>query len=321
MDPIARLRQNRVDFPIRTAPHATHFRGGTMNDKVESSASQSNASQAAQEQVRIDRITPAYWQITLHNPPFNIFGPDSIPQLQAVVHAIETTPELKVIVFQSDVPGYFLTHYDFIPPLSDSTGLPNGPTSLHPIPDMLVRISKSRVISIAKLRGRVTGVGGELALASDMRFASLENLEISQWEAGAGFVPGGGPMARLPRLIGRGRAMEVLLGADNIDGATADKYGYVNRSLPDARLDDFVDRFARRIASFDGQSLADIKQAVNYASLPPDAEFAAGWNLFIWSVQRPEAQYRIGELMKRGLQRNPEIERNLNRYTEEVGKR
>jgi enoyl-CoA hydratase/carnithine racemase len=192
---------------------------------------------------------------------------------------------------------------------------------MHPIPDMMVRISKSHVVSIAKLRGRVTGVGSELALASDMRFAALETLEISQWEAGAGFVPGGGPMARLPRLMGRGRAMEALLGADNLDGETADKYGYVNRSLPDAQLDHFVERLARRIASFDGETLADIKQAVNYASMPPEAEFAAGWNLFIWSVQRPEAQYRIGELMKRGLQKDPEIERNLNHYTEEVGKR
>ncbi|MFC0402774.1 enoyl-CoA hydratase/isomerase family protein [Paraburkholderia rhizosphaerae] len=279
------------------------------------------ASQSIQQQISVNEVTPAYWQITFHNPPFNLFGPDSIPQLQTVVNAIETAPTLKVVVFQSDVPGYFLTHYDFIPPLSDSTGLPNGPTSLHPLPDMLVRISKSRVVSIAKLRGRVTGVGSELALASDMRFAAVENLEISQWEAGAGFVPGGGPMARLPRLIGRGRAMEVLLSADNLDGETADRYGYVNRSLPDAQLDDFVDKLARRIASFDGEALADIKQAVNYASLPPEAEVAAGWNLFIWSVQRPEAQYRIGELMKRGLQKDADIERNLNRYTAEVGNR
>jgi enoyl-CoA hydratase/carnithine racemase len=287
-----------------------------MIDQVESTASQ-----PVHEQVSVNRVTPSYWQVTFHNPPFNLFGPDSIPQFQAVVNEIETTPELKVVVFQSDVPGYFLTHYDFIPPLSDSTRLEPGPTRLHPLPDMLVRISKSPVVSIAKLRGRVTGVGSELALASDMRFAALENLQISQWEAGAAFAPGGGPMARLPRLIGRGRAMEVLLGADNLDGETADRFGYVNRSLPDAQLDDFVDKLARRIASFDGQALADIKQAVNYASLPPDAEIAAGWDLFIWSVQRPEPQYRIGELMKRGLQTNPEVERNLNHYTEVVGKR
>ncbi|UPG94540.1 enoyl-CoA hydratase/isomerase family protein [Luteibacter aegosomatissinici] len=274
----------------------------------------------ANQQISVTKISPAYWQVTFHNPPFNIFGPESIPQFEKVVAAIETDPQLKVVVFQSDVPGYFLTHYNFVPPLSASTSLPNGPSRLHPIPDMLSRISRSHVVSIAKLRGRVTGVGSELSLASDMRFAARENLQISQWEVGSAFVPGGGPMARLPRLIGRGRAMEVLLSADNFDGDTAEKYGYVNRAMPDAQLDAFVDKLARRIASFDGDTLADVKQAVNYATLPPDSELSAGWDLFIRSVQRPEAQYRINALMKRGLQTDPEVERNLNQYTEEVGK-
>ena len=274
----------------------------------------------AARQISIQKITPAYWQVTFHNPPFNIFGPETIPQLQALVDQMETDPNLKVVVFQSDVPDYFLTHYNFIPPLSESTKLPGGPTRLFPIPDLLARISKARVISIVKLRGRVTGVGGELSLASDMRFAARENVKISQWEAGAAFVPGGGPMARMPRLIGRGRALELLLGADNIDGETAEKYGYVNRALPDAELDAFVDRLARRIASFDGDALADIKQAVNYASLPPESESAAGWDLFIRSINRPEAQRRLTWLMQHGLQKDPEVEQNLTHYTEESGK-
>jgi len=139
---------------------------------------------------------------------------------------------------------------------------------LQALPDMLVRISKAPVVSIALIRGRATGVGSELALASDMRFASREKAILSQGEVGAGLVPGGGPMARLPRLIGRGRALEVLLGADDIDGELAEKYGYVNRSLPDAELDGFVDRLARRIASFDRQAIAETKALVNLASLP-----------------------------------------------------
>lgn len=279
------------------------------------------AAPASRQQIFIERVSPAYWRVTFHNPPFNIFGPGSIPQFQDLISQIERDKQLKVVVFQSDVPGYFLTHYDFVPPLSASTTLPNGPTRLHPIPDAMLRLSRSHVVSIAKIRGRATGVGSELSLASDVRFASAENTQLSQWEAGSAFVPGGGPMARLPRLIGRGRALEVLLGADNIDGPTAEKYGYVNRALPDAELDAFVDRYARRIASFDGETLADIKQAVNYATLPTESEYAAGWDLFIRSVQRPEAQYRIQELMRRGLQTDPEVERNLNQYTEQVGKR
>jgi enoyl-CoA hydratase/carnithine racemase len=114
---------------------------------------------------------------------------------------------------------------------------------------MLARLSRAPVVSIASIRGRATGVGSELALACDMRFASREKAVLSQWEVGAGLVPGGGPMARLPRLVGRGRALEVLLGADGINGDLAELYGYVNRSLPDSQLEDFVDALARRISS------------------------------------------------------------------------
>ena len=158
---------------------------------------------------------------------------------------------------------------------------------------MLARLSRRPVVSIASIRGRATGVGSELALACDMRFASREKAILSQWEVGAGLVPGGGPMARLPRLIGRGRALEVLLSADDIDGELAERYGYVNRSLPDAELDGFVDALASRIASFDKQAIADTKHLVNVASLPADADIAPEWDAFIASVQRPAAQERI----------------------------
>src|SRR3546814_4532063 len=137
---------------------------------------------------------------------------------------------------------------------------------------MLSRLSRARVVSMAWVRGRAIGVGSDVALASDMRSASREKAILSQWEVGAGLVPGGGPMARLPRLIGRGRAMEVLLGADDISGELAERYGYVNRALPDVDLDGFVDALARRIASFDKRAIVDTKGLVNVASLPSDAE-------------------------------------------------
>src|SRR5271154_3230576 len=142
----------------------------------------------------------------------------------------------------------------------------------------------------------VHGVGGELALASDLRFASREKTILSQWEVGAGLVPGGGPMARLPRLMGRGRALEVLLGADDIDGDLAELYGYVNRALPDAELDAFVDALATRIASFDKQALADTKHLVDVNSLPPDAEIGLEWDAFLGALARPAAQARIRKL-------------------------
>ena len=137
-----------------------------------------------------------------------------------------------MVVFDSAVEGFFLTHYDFLARLEDSASLPPGPTGLQPLPDMLARLSRAPVVSIASIRGRATGVGSELSLASDMRFASREKAILSQFEVGAGLVPGGGPLARLPRLIGRGRALEVLLGADDIRVDVAELYGYVNRSLP-----------------------------------------------------------------------------------------
>ena len=257
--------------------------------------------------------------MTFHNPPFNIYGPNTTPQLNKAVTAIEADPQVKVVVFESDVPNFFLTHYDFVPPLTDTTSLPPGPTGLPQLPDMLVRISKAPVVSIALIRGRASGVGSELALASDMRFASREKAMLSQFEIGAGFVPGGGPMARLPRLMGRGRALEVLLTGSDIGGELAERYGYVNRALPDAELDAFVDAMARRIAGFDKQTIADIKGLVNLNSLPPNDQIGAEWEAFLGSVKRPSAQKRLSELMELGLQTNPDVERRLPEYTGKLG--
>jgi enoyl-CoA hydratase/carnithine racemase len=173
-------------------------------------------------------------------------------------------------------------------------------------------------VTIAQIRGRASGVGSELALACDMRFASREKAVLSQFEIGGGFTPGGGPMVRLPRLIGRGRALEVLLSGNDYPGDLAERYGYVNRALPDAELDEFVDTLARRIASFDKESLADIKHMVNASTLPSNAEVAAEWASFITSVQRPAAQRAVTKLMELGLQKNPDVEIHLPKYTGEV---
>jgi enoyl-CoA hydratase/carnithine racemase len=219
------------------------------------------------------------------------------------------------VVFQSAVPGFFLTHYDFIPPLSATTDIPPGVTGLPALPDILVRLSRAPVVSIVSIRGRTTGVGGELSLASDMRFASREKAVISQWEIGAGLVPGGGPMARMPRLIGRGRALEMLLTGEDISGDLAERYGYVNRALPDAELDPFVDTMARRIAGFDKQAIAAIKRLVDIPTLPSDIEIGAEWGAFLDSAHRPQAQQNIKRLMEMGLQTTPEVEKRLPYYT------
>src|SRR5580658_2697093 len=195
--------------------------------------------------------------------------------------SLKSDDRVQVVVFDSDVEGFFITHYDFLAKLEASTNIPPGPTGLQALPDMLVRISRAPVVSIASIRGRATGVGSEVALASDMRFASREKAILSQWEVGAGLVPGGGPIARLPRLIGRGCALEVLLSADDIPGDLAERYGYVNRALPDAELDAFVDALAARIAGFDKKAIAAIKRLVDIPSLPSDIEIAFEWEAFI----------------------------------------
>ncbi|MBV8349897.1 MAG: enoyl-CoA hydratase/isomerase family protein [Mycolicibacterium sp.] len=273
----------------------------------------------ASKRILLTRRSPAYWRVTFDLPPLNIFGPQTIPQLNEIITALETDEHVKVVVFDSAVDGFFLTHYDFLAKPEDTTRLPPGPTGLQQLPDMLVRLSRAPVVSIAAIRGRATGVGSELALASDMRFASREKAILSQWEVGAGLVPGGGPMARLPRLIGRGRALEVLLGADDIDGDLAERYGYVNRSLPDAELDAFVDAFATRIASFDQRAIAETKRLVDLNSLPPDAEIAPEWDAFLASMQRPAAQAKIKELMERGFHKPGEVENRLGHYVGQLG--
>jgi enoyl-CoA hydratase/carnithine racemase len=271
------------------------------------------------KQIHLTRRSPNYWRVTLDHPPLNIFGPETIPQLQEIVTALETDEQVKVVVFDSAVEGFFLTHYDFLAPVEDTTRLPPGPTGLQPLPDMLVRLSRAPVVSIASIRGRATGVGSELALACDMRFASREKAVLSQWEVGAGIVPGGGPMARLPRLMGRGRALEVLLGANDIPGDLAEIYGYVNRSFPDADLDAFVDVLATRIASFDKRAISETKRFADVASLPPDFEIAPEWDVCLASIMRPAAQKRIGMLLERGFHKPGDVENRLGYHVSQLG--
>ena len=272
-------------------------------------------------QIRLERRLPSYWRVTFDIPPVNIFGPKNLAPFNEIISKIETDEQVKVVVFDSAIEGFFLTHWDFLAKPEDDPGMRPGSTGLQPFPDMLARLSRAPVVSIVSIRGRATGCGSELALASDMRFASREKAILSQWEAGAGLVPGGGPMARLPRLIGRGRALEVLLGADDIPGDLAERYGYVNRALPDSELDSFVEALAMRLASFDKQAIAETKRLVDIASLPSDAEIVPEWDAFIASVGRPAHQTRFKALMDRGFHRAGDVESRLGYYVGELDRR
>ena len=278
-----------------------------------------NASTKA-TQIRVKRISPAYWRVTFDNPPLNLMGPQFVLQFREIMATLEADEQVRVVVFDSAVDGYFLNHSDFLAKFEDLTSIPQGPTGLEAWPDILVRLTRAPVVSMALIRGRATGNGSEIALACDMSFASREKAVISQWEVGVGLVAGGGPMARLPRLIGRGRALEVLLGSDDLSADTAASFGYVNRSLPDAELDEFVDALATRIASFDKWAIANTKRLVNAASLPPDVEIASGWEACMTSIARPAAQERIKALFERGFHKPGEAEDRLGHYVGELGR-
>ena len=270
-------------------------------------------------QLRVTRISSTYWRITFDNPPLNLMGPQFVREFREIIAAVEADGEVRVLVFESAVDGFFLNHTDFKADFKELTSMPQGPTGLEAWPDILVRITRMPVVSIALIRGRATGNGSELALACDMSFASREKALLSQWEVGVGLVAGGGPMARLPRQMGRQRALEVLLSSNDIGGDLAEAYGYVNRSLPDAELDEFVDALAGRIASFDKWAIANTKRLVNAASLPPDVEIAAGWDTCMASIPRPAAQGRIKALFKQGFHKPGDAEDRLGFYVGRLG--
>jgi len=241
--------------------------------------------------LRIQEQTSAYWRVTFDYPPFNVLDAAVFQALQDLLARMDASATLRVVVFESANPDFFLSHFDLTGKLGNVMTAA-GPSGLPILIDTFVRLTKSPVATIAKIRGCARGACSEFVLACDMRFASRENTRLGQPEVGVGLHPGGGGTERLPRLVGRGRALEIILGADDFDGETAEQYGYVNRALPDANLDDFVDALARRIASFDKRSIAAAKQLVNAGSLPSADQFLDAFSSFGIALTWPETQKR-----------------------------
>lgn len=258
--------------------------------------------------LRVTEITPAYWRIAFDYPPFNVADGTMFQALQGLLARMDADSMLRVVVFESANRDFYLSHFDLTGKLGNvMTAV--GPSGLPILEDTFVRLTKSPVVSIAKIRGCVRGACSEFVLACDMRFASRENTRLGQPEVGVGLHPGGGGTERLPHLVGRGRALEIILGADDFDGDTAERYGYINRALPDAELDDFADTLARRIASFDRRAVAAAKRLVNQVSLPSADRLLDALNSFQAALTWTEAQQRIEALLKRGLQRDSDFER------------
>lgn len=258
----------------------------------------------------------SYWTVTFENGPVNLLDADSIDELADLVARIEQDPAVTVVVFDSANADYFMAHWDAHADKQRVAAMAPGPTGLHPYLDNFVRLSKVPAVTISSIRGRVRGAGSEFVLATDIRFAG-DRAILGQPEVGLGSVPGGGPMARLARLVGRGRAAEILFGADDFPAVLAAQYGYVNRVLPDADLAAFVDAFATRIAGFHKTAVAGTKALLDVASLPPDDEFGPGLAAFFRTAARPESAARVRYLFDRGFQTPDGVELDLGRAVAE----
>lgn len=263
-------------------------------------------------QFKIDRTYPGRWTITFNNPPINMFIPTTIDQLRSLMTELETDASVKVVVFQSANPEFFTAHLD-VAKAAEKPGV------LDLWRDFVLRLSSTPVVSIAKIRGRTRGIGNEFVLACDMRFASRQNALFGQPEIGVGLVPGGGALEWLPRLVGRSRALEIVLSGDDFDAGIAEHYGWINRSLDDAELDSFVDTLARRLASFDRETLTAAKAQVNRFGRPTATELQSSNDLLFPLLALPGAQARRAKIRNIGYGTQSDFELNFGRYLPSFG--
>jgi enoyl-CoA hydratase/carnithine racemase len=258
------------------------------------------------------RSNPGRWTITFSNPPINMFVPATIVELGALMTELEADPSVKVAVFQSDNPDFFVAHLDVAKAVQQ-------PDVLGLWRDFVLRLSSAPVVSIAKVRGRTRGIGNEFVLACDMRFASRQNAVFGNPEVGVGLIPGGGALEWLPRLVGRSRALEIALSADDFDADIAERYGWVNRTLDDGDLDPFVDALARRLASFDREVLAAAKAQINRFGMPTAAELQSSNDMIFSILAWPGAQARRAKLRGIGYGVPSDFELNFGRYLPSFG--
>ena len=275
----------------------------------------------AESPLSIAQISPEFWRVTFDNPPINLINPAMIVALHQLLTKIEQDDRVAVVVFDSANPDFFLAHYDLTADTSALAALPDAPTPFHHWARVLIRLARSPAVTVTALRGRARGAGSEFALATDIRFASRERAVLGQFEVGFAALPGGGPSTRLPGIVGRGRALEILLGGQDFDGDLAERYGYVNRAVPDAQFTQFVDAFARRVSRFDLLALADIKRFVNAASLPADDALTAEMDAFATAQARPATPSVIEEALERGLQQRSDVELNLGAYVGTIARK
>ena len=265
------------------------------------------------KQLTIDHSRLGLWTITFSNPPINMFLPTTIVELGALITELEADPSVKVVVFESANPDFFIAHLDV-------SKAAERPEVLGLWRDFVLRLSSMPVVSIAKIRGRTRGIGNEFVLACDMRFASRQSALFGNPEVGVGLVPGGGALEWLPRVVGRSRALEIVLSGDDFDADIAELYGWVNRTLDDHDLDSFVDVLVRRLTSFDHETLAAAKGQVNRFGTPTATELQSSSDMFFPLLALPSAQARRAKIRGMGYGVPSDFELNFGRDLPELGR-
>jgi enoyl-CoA hydratase/carnithine racemase len=263
----------------------------------------------------ITQHSAEYWRVTIDNPPINLFDPDLVAELAELLDRLEADDDVKIVVFDSADPDYFISHIDLLRVGEQAV---DGPTGLPAWPDITTRLERAPFVTVGSVRGRARGVASELLLALDVRFASLERAIFCQPEVGFGFVPGGGGLERLPLVTGRSRALEIIVGCEDFDAATAERYGWINRAIPDDRLDSFVERFAQRVSSFDRHAIALAKRLLNERGqiASPD-DLVATYSEFGGLLAEPTTQARAARFLSGGLQQRSEFELNLSNHLQD----
>jgi len=267
---------------------------------------------AALAQFAIRPVTMNYWRVTYNHPPVNLANRETVLELQSVMDRIESDNDLRVVVFDSANPEYYFARYDLAQ--APETMVRTGRTGLPLLIDLSTRLAAAPVVSIASIRGRVRGLGNEFILARDLRFASQEAI-FGQPEVPGGVLPGGGAVERLPLLVGRARALEIILSGDDFNASAAERFGWINRSVPDAELDAFVETLARRIASFDPVPVAEVKRLLNRHGTPSTVDLLETQEIFLKLLGSQHARARMLRARERMAEVGAaEFEKRLGHY-------
>lgn len=267
--------------------------------------------QSGDNRLTVIQQSPAYWRIVIKNPPINLFDPKMFAELNVLMDNIEKAADLKVIVFESGSEEFFMNHHDVV----NRNNVPDQPGAMPFFgnwPRFVTRLAQSSVISIAKVRGRARAQGFEFALACDMRFASKERAKFSLIEVGGSSIPGGGGVEWLSALVGRSRTLEIICSADDFDADIGERYGFLNRSIPDAELDEFVDALANRMSRFEKRALETGKKMINgRAGVPSEGDLWTSNHILQGVDLWPEAQQAFPKLMEAGFGKVGDFELNL----------